>query len=125
MRTRGTAASDCFKPDEVARPGDAQRGPRHEPLEVVDGLERVAQLGAFDAAKRQFLDGVEPIADGFERDQRPHQPRAQEASAHRRDRLVDLVEQRPDAPAVAAFEDLEVLQRDRVDEQVRRPAGGS
>ncbi len=55
----------------------------------------------------------------FERDQRTNQPRAQQPAAHRRDRLVDLVEQRSDAAALAAFENLEVLQRDRVDQQVR------
>ena len=111
-------AERLLQPDKVARSGHAQRGPRHEPLEVVHRLERIAQLRALHAAKGQFLDGIETIANRFERNQRANQPRAEQPAAHRRDGLVDLVEQRPDAPAVAALQDLEVLQRDRVDQQV-------
>ncbi len=121
----GHRAQRLFQPDEVARPRDTQRSPRHEPLEVVHGLERVAQLRALDAPERDLLDRVEAVADRFERDQRADEPRAQQTAAHRRDGLVDLVEQRSETPAVAAFQDLEMFQRDRVDEQMARPAGGS
>ncbi len=52
------------------------------------------QLRAIDAVKRQLLDRVEAVADRFQRDKRTEQPSAQEASAHRRDREIQLVEQR-------------------------------
>ena len=46
MRTRGIAASDCFSADQVARAGGAERRARDQPLEVVDGLARLAKLPA-------------------------------------------------------------------------------
>ena len=103
--------------DEVARPGDAERRARDEPLDVVNRLERLAQLGAFGRAERQLLDGVEPILNPLERDERPEQPRAQQPAAHRRHRAVDLVQQRSGAPAVGGVDHLEVAQRRRIDEQ--------
>ena len=65
--------------DEIARPGRAERRARDQPLEILDGLERVAELAALGRAERELLDGVEPIANRFERNERPEQPRAQHA----------------------------------------------
>ena len=55
--------SDVFRPDEIARSGDAERGARDEPLEVVHGLQRVAELAALGRAEGELLDRVEPIAN--------------------------------------------------------------
>ena len=79
---------------EVARAGRAERRARHEPLEVVNRLERLAELAAIGRAERELLHGVEPVADALERAERAQQPRAQQPAAHRRDRAIDLVEQR-------------------------------
>ena len=79
---------------EVARPGRAERRARDQPFDVVDALERVAQLGARRAAEREVLDRVEPVLDPLERDERPQQPAAQQAAAHRRDGAIDLMQQR-------------------------------
>ena len=87
---------------EIARAGGPERGARDEALDVVDRLQRLAQLGALGRAKRELFDGVEPILDPLERDQRTQQPRPQQAAAHRRHRAIDLVEQRPGPAAVGA-----------------------
>ena len=110
-------ASDCFRPTRVARAGGAERGARDQPLEVLDGLERLAELAAVGRPERELLDGVEPIADGLERDERPQQPGAQQPAAHRRDGAIELVEQRSVAAAFRAFDDLEMLERRRIDQQ--------
>ena len=80
-------------------------------------FQRVAQLDARGAAEGEVLDRVEPILDPLERDQRPEQPGAQQPSAHRRDRAIDLVQQRAGAAAVLRLDHLEVPQRRRIDEQ--------
>ena len=103
--------------DQIARTGGAERGARDQPLEVVDRLQRVAEPRALGGPERELLDRVEPIADPLQRAQRAQQPPAQQAGAHRRDRAVDLVEQRSLRSAFAAGDDLEVLQRDRIDDQ--------
>ena len=103
--------------DEVARPRDAERRAGHEALDVVNRLERLAQLGAFGRSECQLLDGVEPILNPLERDERPEQPRAQEPAAHRRHRAVDLVQQRSGAAAVGGVDHLEVAERGRIDEE--------
>ena len=53
--------------DEIARAGRAERGARDQPLEVLNGLERLAELAALGRPERELLDGVEPIADRLER----------------------------------------------------------
>ena len=68
-------------------------------------------------AEREVLDGVEPILNPRERDERPHEPLPEQPAAHRRHRPIDLVEQRSGAAALGAFDDVEVPQRDRIDEQ--------
>ncbi len=102
---------------EIARPGGAEGGAGHEPLDVVHGPQRVAELAALGRAEREVLDGVEAIADPLEREQRADEPRAEQARAHRRHRAVEFVEQGTGAAAVDRLDDLEVLQRERVHDQ--------
>ena len=80
--------------DEVARTGGAQRRARDEAFDVVHVLQRVAQLGSRRAAEREVLDGVEPIVNPLERDERPEQPGAKQPSAHRRHAAIELVQER-------------------------------
>ena len=95
MRTRGTAAIDWRSDDQVARPGRAERGARRPAARCRAPTCSVSRsLAALGAAEREVLDRVEPILDPLERDQRPQQPGAQQPAAHRRDRAIDLVEQR-------------------------------
>ncbi len=102
---------------QVTRAGGAERRARHEALEIVHRLQRLAELATVRRAEREVLDGVQAVADAFERAERPQQPRAQHAAAHRGDRAIDLVQQRSPGAAVAARDHLEVLQRDRIDDQ--------
>ena len=103
--------------DEIARPGIAERGARDEALEILHAFQDLAELAAVGAAKRELLDGVQAIANAIERDERPQQPGAQQASGHGGDRAVDLVQQGALAAALHRFDNLEVLQRDGIDEQ--------
>src|SRR5262249_37411174 len=54
---------------QVARSGGSERGPCHEPLDVVDPLQRFADLRALGAAEGKFLDRVKPILYALEREQ--------------------------------------------------------
>ena len=85
--------------------------------EIVDAFQRVAEAPAIDGAERELLDAVEAIADRLEGQQRPEQPGAEQATAHGRDGAIDLVQERSRRAAFAAFHDLEMLQRDRIDQQ--------
>ena len=80
-------------------------------------LQRLAHLAAVGGPEREVFDGVEAIANRLQRHQRPEQPRAQQAGAHRRDGAVDLLQQRARAPALGRFHEFEVLDRQRVDDQ--------
>ena len=80
----GDSGQRLAQADEVARPGRRQRHARRQPLQILDGLERLAQLAAIGRAKGQLLDGVEPVANRFERHQRAQQPATQQPAAHRR-----------------------------------------
>jgi hypothetical protein len=102
---------------QVARAGGAERRAPDQPLDVVHRLQRVAQLDPRRAAEREVFDGVEAILDSLQRDQRTQQPCAQQPAAHRRDRAIDLLQQRSRPPAVARLDHLEVLQRGRIDEE--------
>ena len=108
--------------DEIARAGGAERRARHQPLEVLHRLDRVAELAALGGAEGELFDGVEAIANRLERDERAQQPRPQQAAADRGHRAIELVEQRSGAAAFRAFEDLEMLQRRRIDRAARRRA---
>ena len=107
--------------DQVARPGRANRHPADEPLEVVDGAQRVAQAAALGGLERELLDRVEPILDPLERRQRAHQPGAQAACAHDGLGPIEHRQQRSVAAAFRAFENLEVPERHRIDEQAVLP----
>ena len=73
---RGIDRERLLQADQVARTGGAQRGPGDQPLEILHALDGVAELAAFGRAKRELLDGVQPIAgSASERQQRPEQPR--------------------------------------------------
>ena len=120
---RGRSASDCDEPDDVAWPGGRQRDPRDQPLEVVHRLQEVAQLRAFRGSERVVLDGVQPILNRRQRDERAHQPLTQLPSAHRRHGAIERVEQRAGASALDPFDGVEVPQRHGIDRhRVRRDA---
>ena len=87
--------------DEIARAGGAERRARDEALDVVDRLQRVAQLAAFGRRgtraprpRRADPGSVRATTSGAQ------QPAAQQRAAHRRLRAVDLVEQRSGTAAV-------------------------
>ena len=46
-------------------------------------FEQLAQLAALRRPEREVLDGVEPILNPRQRDERPHQPLPQQPAAHR------------------------------------------
>ena len=102
--------------DEIARSGRAQSGAGYEPLDIVNRLQRFADLRAFGTPKRKLFDRIESILDPLERQQRPQQPGAQQASAHRGERSIDLLQQRPVPAAIRGFDDLEVPERGRIDD---------
>ena len=107
--------------DQVARAGRADRHAADEPLEIVDGAQRVAQAAALGRLEGELLDGVEAILDPLERGQRAHQPGAQPARAHHRLRPIEHGQQRAVAAALGALEDLEVAERHRIDQQAVLP----
>ena len=102
---------------QVARPGGAERGARHEALDVVHRPQRIAELAPLGRAEGEVLDGIEAVADALEREERPDEPRAEEARAHGRHGAVKLLEQRAGAGAVHRLDDLEVLERQRIDDE--------
>ena len=83
---------------EFARARRAERDAADQPLEVVNALERVAKLAALGRAERQLFDRIEPIANALERAQGTQQPCPQQPPAHRRDRPIDLMQQRAVRP---------------------------
>ncbi len=103
--------------DKVTRSCRAQRDARHQPLQVLDGPDRIAELAAIRRPESELLHGVEPIADPIERQERAQQPRAQGPAADGGDCPVELREQRSVASAFRAFQDFEVLERRRIDDQ--------
>ena len=106
-----------LQPGEVARSGGAKRDARHEPLEVMDRLQKFAKLSTGRAAKGQLLHRVEPVANPLQGDERPQQPRPQQPPAHRGDGAIDLVQQRAIPMAFHRFDHLEMPERDGIDEQ--------
>jgi hypothetical protein len=82
-----------FQADEIAGTSDAEGRPRDEPFEVLDALQRFAELSAVGRPERKLLDGVEPVADGLERDERPEQPGTQQAAASGSHRPIEFVEE--------------------------------
>ena len=81
------------------------------------GLEDFPKAAAIRRPKGELFDRIQPIVDPLERAERLEQPAPQHSAAHRRDGAIDLVEQRSLRSAFAARDDLQVLQRDRIDQQ--------
>jgi hypothetical protein len=79
--------------------------------------ERLAQPAPFRRAEGELFDGVEPIANRLEREERPQEPGAQQPPAHGRARAIDLVEERPLHAPFAAADHFEMAERDRVDDE--------
>ena len=100
---------------EIAWTCRSERRARHETLDVVHALQRFANLRALGAAKREFLDGIQPILDAFERQQRPEQPGADQSAAHGGERPIDFLQQRSGAATIRRFDHLEVPERRRID----------
>ena len=113
----GKHGERLLEPHEIARSGRAERRPRQQPLEILYGLHRLAELAALGRAERQFLDGVEPVANRLDGDERTKQPRAQLPAADRRHRAIQLGQQRALASALGSLEDLEMFERRGIDEQ--------
>ena len=109
---------------QVARPGGAERDAAEDAVEVLDACEPVAQPAAVERAERELLDGVEPVLDPLELDERPQDPLAQRPAAHRGPGVVEHVDERAAPAAVRqALDELEVAARERVDrEHVLRAA---
>jgi len=115
------ARERTLEANEVARSGGSERRPGDEPLEILHGLDRVTELGAFGCPERQLLDRVQPVVYRLERHERTKEPRTQQPAAGRCDCPVNLVEERPLAPSARALHDLEVLEGRLIDEQGVRP----
>ena len=109
---------------QVARAGGPERHAAEDAVEVLDAGESVAQAAAVERPEGQLLDGVEPVLDPLELDERADDPLAKRAASHRGLRVVEHVEQRAAPLAVGqALDELEVAARERVDRQhVRRAA---
>ena len=115
--TRGIGGERQPQRHEIARPRGSERGAADEALEVVDGLQHLAEPAALGRAEGELLDGIEPIADALERaaaDEAATRGAAGRPSTSRCDRSRAGATLRP---AFAAGDDLEVLQRDRVDDE--------
>ncbi len=102
---------------QIARPRGPERSSGDQPLEILHRLEGVAEFAALGVPERDLLHGVEAIANRLERDQRAEEPGAQEPAADRRDRPIELVEQRSVPATFRPLEDLEVLHRRGIDQQ--------
>ena len=114
-RTRGMAAIDCRKRDEIARSRRAQRRTPDESFHVVQRLQRLAQLRPFRRPERKLLNRVQPILNPLERDERPQQPAAQEPAAHGRHAAIDFVQQRTAPSTIESLHHLEIPERGRID----------
>jgi hypothetical protein len=125
LRRLGQGPHGAGEGDEVAGPRRAQGDPPEETVEVLDAAERLAQAGSIESAEGQLLDRVEAVLDAFELDERPQDPLAQQAGAHRAPGVVEDVEEGAPATAVGqALHELEVPAGHRVqDEGVVGPAG--
>ena len=102
---------------QVPRPGGGERDARHQAFEILDTLEHLARLGALGGLDGERLHRVKAIPDAFENNQRTEQPGSQQPSTHRRDGSINLVQERSGTAALGGLQDLEVLQRGRVDQQ--------
>ena len=99
------ATSDCFSPTRSRGPARAERRARDQALEILHALQGVAEFAAIGRAERKLLDGVESIADAFER--------TSGRSSHARSsrppidghRAIELVSSVPVAAAIGRFDE--------------------
>ena len=111
------ADSDARRAPEISRPCGRERDPRHQAFEILDAFERLANLRTIRPSNRKRFDRVQAIPYPLQDDQRPEQPGAHQAAAHRRDGPIDLVQKRSLPRALGGLDHLEVLQRRRIDQQ--------
>ena len=100
---------------EVAGVGDAEGGPAGQPGQVADRLQQTAQRRARLRRLDQGGDRVVTGADRGGAEQGLQHPLPQQASAHRRDRLVEDAEERVARGAVAGLQQLERAHRGLVE----------
>ena len=113
----GNDRKRLLQTDQIARPRRAERRRATRRSRSWTGLMALAELAAIGRPKRQLLDRVQPIADGSSE--------SSGRSSHARSRRlpidvigpIELVEQRAVAAAFGSFEDLEMLERRRIDQQ--------
>ena len=67
--------------EEVARAGGSERDAGDQAIEILDRFQDLAELAPVRGPKRQVFDGVEPIADRFDRHERSEQPSAEQTAA--------------------------------------------
>ena len=109
--------------DQIARPGGAERGARDQPLQVVDGLQRLAELAL---AQWNGTPALPPRRDG--RESRSSVASGRSSQPRSRRPPIDVIvrsissSSEPFVSALAAGNDLQVLERDRIDDQA--VAGG-
>ena len=107
--------------DEVARVGDPEGRAAGQPFEVADAAQERAQARPLGGRLDQRADRRLARRDRRGVEQRPQEPLAQEASPHRRHRLVQHAEERVPDAAPARLEQLERRDRRLVERQrVRR-----
>ena len=116
-RTFGTTAIDCFRPTRSrgpALPSAARATSRSRSCTLFRTSRNLPRsvlrnANSSTASRRSRMRSSD--------DERPQQPRAQQTAGHGRDRAIDLVKQRAVAAAVHRLDDLQMLQRDGVDQQ--------
>ena len=80
----------------AVRVADVQ--PRHDALQIADGLQQLPQFRQKHRRTDQILHRVQPFVNGRLRTKRPQDPFAQEPCSHRRNRLIQNGHQRVALP---------------------------
>ena len=105
-------------PSRSRGPAVDERDARDQPLEILDRLQRLADLAAIGGPERELFDRVEPIANRLRAPSAGGAARRAAAgrpSASRCDRSRPAAS--PSRPPVAGLDDLEMLQRRGIDQQ--------
>ena len=103
--------------DQIPRAGAAEGCSGDQPLDVMHVPQEVAQLGPLRTLEREVFDGVEPVLDPRKRHEWPEEPGPQQPAAHGRHRAIDRVQERPGPAPIDPFDDVQVAQRHRIDEE--------
>ena len=123
--TRGIDGQRLLQADQIARPGGAERGARDQPLEI---LHRLAACRGTCRARWSGTRAPRPRRADRESARARRSGRSSHARSSRLpiDVTVRSISSSSDPVAAAfrALDDLEVLQRGRIDEQARRRAAG-